>query len=84
MEILKGENCFYIGDTNSPLAKVSYSVDEEKVLRIVEILIRPTLQGQGIGADLVKHVIDFGIENEYTLDPECIYVKEYVEEVVEY
>ncbi|NLY20832.1 MAG: N-acetyltransferase [Tissierellia bacterium] len=83
MEILKGENCFYIGDTNSPLAMITYSVDEEKKLHIVDILIRPTLQGQGIGADLVKHVINFGLENEYTLDPECIYVKEYVEEVVE-
>ncbi len=81
MDILKGENCFYIGDTNSPLGQIDYAV-VDGVLDIVDIRLRPTLRGQGIGSDLVQAVIEFAAENEYKLNPDCIYVENYSEEEV--
>lgn len=71
MDILKGDNSFYIGPMIEPMAKIIYKVVED-TLYIEHLYINNQLKGQGIGANLVEKTIEYGHENDLKIDPTYI------------
>lgn len=83
MEIKKGENSFYIGNIETPMAKIIYKILEDK-LYIDQIYINPQLRGQGIAANLVETTINYAHENDIKIVPVCTYAKNNEEGEINY
>ena len=68
MEIKKGLNKFYIGDTEeSPSALVILSDINQDVIQIEHTYVYEQLKGQGAGKQLIKKVVDFAVEKNKKL-----------------
>jgi predicted GNAT family acetyltransferase len=85
MDIKRGLNKFYIGDTEeSPLALVILSDMEQDVIKIEHTYVYEQLKGKGAGKELIKKVVDFAMEKNKRLIPICSFAKKEFEKNKEY
>lgn len=82
MEIYKGENKFYIGKEEEPLAEIKFTILNKEIY-IEHTYVNGPLRGQGIAAELVETVLDYAKENNLKVVPVCSYVKKYLENKTE-
>jgi len=59
-------------------AYASYTLHGQ-IFRFMHTVVPPQLNGRGIGSTLVKHVLDHAEQNGYTVDPQCSFVKVYID-----
>lgn len=75
MEIIKGNNQFYIGeDEANAIAKITF-IPEGAVLTIDHTLVDPSLKGQGVGQKLVNKVVELAREEGKKIIPVCPFAK---------
>lgn len=85
MEIKKGVNKFYIGDTEeNPLAQIILTDIEENIIKIEHTYVYEQLKGKGAGKELVKKVVEFAMSNNKKVEPICSYAKKEFEKNKEY
>ncbi len=83
-EIKQGPGSFYIGeDPGQPLAKVDVARRGD-VLVIIHTEVSEALKGQGIGQQLVKHVVDYSRENNLTVVVKCPFARRMFERNPDY
>lgn len=46
--------------------------------------VPPALGGRGIGAALVKHVLDYAMQHGHRVNPQCSFVKTYIDRHPDY
>ncbi|WP_160690818.1 GNAT family N-acetyltransferase [Clostridium sp. C2-6-12] len=85
MEIKRGVNKFYIGDTEEdPLAQIILSDIEKNIIKIEHTYVYEQLKGKGAGKQLVKKVVEFAISNNKKVDPICSFAKKEFDNNKEY
>ena len=85
IEIKKGVNKFYIGDTEeNPSAQIILSDMEQDIITIDHTYVYEQLKGQGAGKQLVKKVVDFAMTNNKKIIPICSFAKKEFDKHKEY
>jgi uncharacterized protein len=73
LEIKTGTHQFYVGDSpENNLAHIEYMMNGY-ILTILHIDVSDQLQGQGVGQQLVRYVVDFAREKQLQIKPFCSY-----------
>ena len=74
LEIKKGKNRFYIGESeDNDIARITYFYKEENVIDINHTFVNPELRGKAIAGKLLNKVIEFAKENNLLIIPTCSY-----------
>lgn len=74
MEIKKGDNRFYIGESESnDLARITYFYKEDNIIVIDHTFVSPELRGQSVAGKLLNSVVTFAKENNLKIIPVCSY-----------
>lgn len=85
MEIKKGTNSFYIGDSEEDsLGKITYTVSGEDFITADSTYVSDELRGQGIAKRLLNELVDWAREENKKIVPVCPYVKAQMEKNEEY
>ncbi len=76
MEILRGDNKFYIGeDENNPIAQITWKDKDEQTIIADHTYVADELRGQGIAGKLFNKLVAFAEQENKKIVPECSYVK---------
>ncbi|WP_243135284.1 GNAT family N-acetyltransferase [Alkalibaculum bacchi] len=73
--INRGTNRFYIGDSESPLAEMTYVNAGDKIIIIDSTKVSDQLRGQGVGKILLKEVVCLAREEHKKITPLCPFTK---------
>lgn len=74
MEIKKGKNKFYIGNSETEfIAEITYEL-EGNVMIVDHTFVGEELRGQGIARKLLDRLLEYAKENNYKIYPVCPYV----------
>lgn len=85
MEVKKGKNKFYLGDSEEhPLAKITYVVSDDNSIVIDHTFVAEELNGQGIGKLLLKELVGWARKENIKIIPQCPYAKAQMEKNEEY
>ncbi len=84
LEVKKGANSFYIGDSEvNPLAELTYVIKND-VIVADHTYVFEELNGQGVGKILLKEFINWARKENKKINPVCSYVKMQMEKNSEY
>jgi predicted GNAT family acetyltransferase len=84
MIIKESEYQFYLGETaENPLAQIVFEISED-VLTILSTEVSASLQGQGVGQQLVAYAVDYARINQLKIIPVCPYAIKQFEKHPEY
>lgn len=72
-EIKKGKNMFYIGDENSPIAKIVFNLNENNDLVVQSTKVDDSLRGKGIAGKLLSKVVELARQENKKIIPVCSY-----------
>jgi len=85
MDIKKGNNCFYIGESEkSPLAIITYVPSGENRITVDHTYVSDQLAGQGVGKLLLKSLAEWARRENKKIIPQCSFVKAQMEKNKEY
>ena len=74
LEIKKGNNRFYIGNSEeNDIARITYYYKEDKVIVIDHTFVSVELRGKAIAGRLLNEVVNFANENGLKIIPLCSY-----------
>ncbi len=74
MEIKKGHNKFYIGESESDMqARITWKNGGDNIIVIDHTIVDPRLRGQGIAGELIKKVVEMAREENLKIVPVCSY-----------
>ncbi len=75
MEIKKGNNKFYIGESEQELiAKITWKNGEDNIIIVDHTIVDPSLRGQGIAGKLLAKVVEMARNENLKIIPVCSYV----------
>lgn len=74
MEILQGNNKFYVGNEAAPDAEITFQSSGNAIV-IDHTYTDPKLRGQGVAKQLVEHAVDYARENNLKIVPLCSYAR---------
>ncbi len=75
MEIKKGSQGFYIGETEQDaVARISYKIKDDTTIYANSTYVDPSLRGQNIAKQLLDRLADFAREENLKIEPTCSYV----------
>ncbi|ELK48721.1 GNAT family N-acetyltransferase [Halobacillus sp. ACCC02827] len=77
----KGE--FYIGGVDSPDAQLFFEEDDN-VITITSTEVTPAQREQGLGKDLVDHVVNYARKEKKKVDPVCSFAYDVIKSTPEY
>ncbi len=63
---------------NSSRAYIKYEMKSNTLLHFLTTQVPSSQQGKGIGKILVKHALDFCVENQMKCSSSCWYINEYI------
>lgn len=75
MEIVQGENKFYIGNPDNPDAEITFQTTSSDTIIIDHTFTSPSMRGQGIAKQLVLKVTDYAKDNNLKITPLCSYAR---------
>ncbi|MGK0576807.1 GNAT family N-acetyltransferase [Macrococcus capreoli] len=75
MEIIQGNNKFYIGDATHPDAEITFQPAGQDTIAIDHTFTDPKLRGQGVAKALVLKVTDYAKANNLKIIPLCSYAR---------
>lgn len=85
LEIKKGTNSFYIGESEkNPLAIITYKPSDENHIIVDHTIVSDQLSGQGVGKKLLHELIDWARKENKKIIPQCSFVKAQMEKNTEY
>lgn len=85
IEIKKGNNRFYIGDTEeNPLAELTFVKNTDKLITIDHTYVSDKLRGQGVAKLLLEEVLAWARTENIKIIPLCSFVKKQMENNEEY
>ena len=74
MEIKKGKNKFYMGETEeNPVARITWKNGGSNIIVIDHTIVDPSLRGQGIAAKLIVKVAEMARAENLKVVPVCSY-----------
>lgn len=74
MEIKKGNNRFYIGESEeNPIARITWKNGGNNVIIIDHTIVDPSLRGQGIAGKLLDTVVEMARAENLKIVPVCSY-----------
>ena len=47
-------------------------------------IVPKALEGRGVGSRLVRHILDYAVQNQLKVRPDCPFVKAYIDKHAEY
>ena len=47
-------------------------------------IVPKALEGRGVGSKLVRHILDYAVQNQLKVRPDCPFVKAYIDKHSEY
>ncbi|PKE36062.1 GNAT family N-acetyltransferase [Macrococcoides caseolyticum] len=74
MEILQGNNKFYVGNEAAPDAEITFQSSGDAIV-IDHTYTDPKLRGQGNAKQLVERAVDYARENNLKVVPLCPYAR---------
>ena len=74
MEIKRGNKKFYVGEEETPLAELLFSVDKD-VIFAEGTEVSKELGGKGVGKLLLKELVDWARKENKKIKPICPFVK---------
>lgn len=85
MEIKREKNKFYIGEnSDNVIAEITFIPQRDGNIMIDHTYVSKTLKGQGVGAQLVKQVVDYALSENIKIVPACSFAKKVMTENEEY
>ncbi|UBH08252.1 GNAT family N-acetyltransferase [Macrococcus armenti] len=78
MEILQGENKFYVGNAASPDAEITFQRSGDAIV-IDHTFTDPKLRGQGVAKALVERAVQYARDNNLKVTPLCSYARVVIE-----
>lgn len=79
----ESENCFET-TVDSFVAKVIYTLSDNKVMDVTGTYVPNELGGKGIAAALTKYVLEYAREQKWKVKPICSYTVAYMKKNTEY
>ena len=74
MEIKKGNNKFYIGESEENIiARITWKNGGSNIIVIDHTIVDPSLRGQGIAGKLLNKVVEMAREEDLKIVPVCSY-----------
>lgn len=74
MEIKKGNNRFYIGESEqNDIARVTWTVGNGNLIVLTHTFVSPELRGQSIASKLMNKVVEFARSENLKIKPVCSY-----------
>ncbi len=84
VSIRETEQRFYIGESpDDPTAQIEFEIDQG-ILTIFSTDVLASLQGQGIGQQLVAYAVEYARKNQLKILPVCPYAIKQFEKHPEY
>ena len=84
VNIIESDNQFYIGETaENPSAQIEFEISED-ILTILSTEVSASLQGQGVGQQLVAYAVDYARNHQLKIIPVCPYAIKQFEKHPEY
>ena len=80
----EGKGKFFIEENGKQLALMTYKKSGEGKIVIDHTEVDESLQGEGIGNDLVEAGVKFARENNLKIVPTCPFAKKVIDDVPEY
>lgn len=75
LEIKKGKNKFYIGETEETMvARITWKNGGENIIVVDHTIVDPSLRGQGIAGKLLAKVVEMARTENLKVVPVCSYV----------
>lgn len=71
MEILKGENRYYLVDGDTEIGEITYSVAGENLWIVDHTYVDDAYRGQNLAQSLVKRVVEAAREDNKKIIPLC-------------
>ncbi|MFA5524114.1 MAG: GNAT family N-acetyltransferase [Tissierellales bacterium] len=85
LEVKKGTNKFYIGDSEEkPLAEMTFVCSGENLIVVEHTFVSGELGGQGVGKLLLTELVDWVRRENKKIVPICSYVKAQIEKNKDY
>ena len=75
---------FYVEENGKRLAEIVYNWAGEKVFIVEHTEVDPSLEGKGIGGQLVHRVVEFAREKQLRLIPLCTFTKSVIDKTPDY
>ena len=79
----KPETCRFEAVIDGHIAYAAYALDAD-IFAFAHTVVPRALGGRGVGAALVKHVLDYAAEQGYRVDPQCSFVRAYIDRHPDY
>ncbi len=74
MEIKKGNNKFYIGESeDNIMARITWKTGGNNIIVIDHTIVDPSLRGQGIAGELINKVAEMARAEGLKIVPVCSY-----------
>jgi predicted GNAT family acetyltransferase len=85
IEIKKGENKFYVGNSEDKiLAEIHFVPTGKERLIVDHTYVSDELRGQGIGEEIVKYMVEYAREENKKIIPLCPYAKKKIDQHEKY
>ena len=78
------KGAFYIEDDGKRLAEMTYVWAGDKVFIVDHTEVDGSLEGKGVGKQLVKHAVEFAREKELKIIPLCPFTKGVIDKTPAY
>lgn len=78
------KGAFFIEQDGEWIAEMTYKKSGEGVIIIDHTEVDESLQGKGVGKDLVEAGVKFARENRLKITPQCPFVKKTIDETPEF
>jgi predicted GNAT family acetyltransferase len=75
---------FYVEENGKRVAEMVYVWSGEKTFIVEHTEVDPSLEGKGVGGQLVHHAVEFAREKELKLIPLCPFTKSVIDRKPEY
>ena len=83
-EVLDKTGRFYIEKNNETIAEMDYQFPDKNTLLIVHTEVDESLEGQGIGKELVAAAVDYARKNSFSLTATCVFAKKVLDRTKEF
>ncbi len=85
MDIKKGNQSFYIGETEATaIGRITYAIENDKVIIANHTYVSPEHRGQNLAKKLLDRLVEYAREENIKIRPQCSYVVRAFERYDEY
>lgn len=85
MEVQKGNNMLYVGDSEEkPLAKLTWKNGGNNVIVVNHTVVDPSLRGQGVAKLLLQALVTMARTENLKVVPACTFIVKKLTETDEY